>query len=81
MPQDPLRGRVSINAKVCFGKPCIEGTRIPVHMILELLENGYTPQRILADCYPDLTLEDIRAAIHYAVGIIKNEDVLLQETV
>ena len=72
--------RISIDPKTCFGKPCIKGTRIPVYMILELIEAGYTIERILTDCYPQLSREDIQAAVHYAIGIIKNEDVLLQET-
>ena len=75
-----LSERISIIPEICFGKPCIKGTRIPVYMILELIEAGYTAERIIADCYPQLTYEDIQAAVHYAVGIIKNEDILLQET-
>lgn len=74
-----LKERISIDPNVCFGKPCIKGTRIPVYMLLELLEAGYTIERILTDCYPQLTREDIQAAVHYAVGIIKNEDILIQE--
>lgn len=81
MANDVLAERISIDPKICFGKPCIKGTRIPVYMLLELIEAGYSTERILTDCYPQLTPEDIRAAVHYAVGIIKNEDVLLQEAV
>lgn len=81
MPNNSLENRISIDPKICFGKPCIKGTRIPIYMILELIEAGYPIERILTDCYPQLTREDIQAAIHYAVGIIKNEDVLIQETV
>jgi uncharacterized protein (DUF433 family) len=32
--------RISVRAQVCHGKPCIAGTRIMVHQILELLEAG-----------------------------------------
>ena len=81
MANDSFENRISINPNICFGKPCIKGTRIPVYMILELIGAGYTTERILADCYPQLTREDIQAAVHYAVGIIKNEDVLIQEIV
>src|SRR3989339_1471729 len=77
---EKIAGKISIDPSICFGKPHIKGTRIPVYMILELLEAGYTIERILTDCYPQLTREDIQAAIHYAVGIIKNEDILIQET-
>ena len=81
MANDSFENRISINPNICFGKPCIKGTRIPVYMILELIGAGYTTERILADCYPQLTREDIQAAVHYAVGIIKNEDILIQETI
>lgn len=79
MKENSIEERISIDPNICFGKPCIKGTRIPVYMILELIEAGYTIERILTDCYPQLNQEDIQAAIHYAIGIIKNEDVLIQE--
>ena len=56
--------RISIDPNVCFGKPCIKGTRIWVSLILDFLAGGETPEQILAS-YPQLTAEDIRAAIAY----------------
>ena len=67
--------RISIDKDVAFGKPCIKGTRIPVYLILELLEAGYSNERIIKDCYPQLSEDDILAAIHYAAVILKNEEV------
>jgi uncharacterized protein (DUF433 family) len=29
---------ITVNPHVCHGQPCIKGTRILVHLILELLE-------------------------------------------
>lgn len=59
-----LLNRISIDPNVCFGKPCIRGTRIWVSLILDLLANGLTTEKILLE-YPHLTEEDIRAAIAY----------------
>jgi uncharacterized protein (DUF433 family) len=59
-----LLDRVSIDPNVCFGKPCIRGTRIWVSLILDFLANGDTIEDILGE-YPQLTIEDIRAAIAY----------------
>ena len=59
-----LLQRVSINPDVCFGKPCIRGTRIWVSLILDFLASGSSITEIL-DEYPDLVEEDIRAAIAY----------------
>jgi uncharacterized protein (DUF433 family) len=61
---NPLLQRISIDPNVCFGKPCIRGTRIWVSLILDFLANGTTAAEILAE-YPQLTEEDIRAAIAY----------------
>lgn len=59
-----LLNRISINPNVCFGKPCIRGTRMWVSLILDFLANGMTAEEILAE-YPELTREDILAAIAY----------------
>lgn len=62
--------RISINPNVCFGKPCIRGTRIWVSLILDFLASGETPQQIRAN-YPQLTDEDIRAAIAYGAEVAR----------
>ena len=59
-----LLQRISIDPNVCFGKPCIRGTRIWVSLILDFLASGMTPEEIMAE-YPHLTKDDIRAAIAY----------------
>ncbi len=59
-----LLDRVSVDPNVCFGKPCIRGTRIWVSLLLDLLADGMTIEEILKE-YPQLTEEDIRAAIAY----------------
>jgi uncharacterized protein (DUF433 family) len=66
--------RIEVNPKILGGKPVIKGTRIPVYLILELLSAGYDFKRIIK-AYPTLTEEDIKAAVNYAVQIVKNEEV------
>lgn len=65
-----LLDRISIDPNVCFGKPCIKGTRIWVSLILDFLAGGETPEQILAS-YPQLTAEDIRAAIAYGAEVAR----------
>ena len=65
--------RIVVNPKILGGKPVIRGTRIPVYLILELLSAGYNFKRIVR-AYPSLTEEDIKAAVNYAVQIVKNEE-------
>ena len=74
-----LMKRISIDPAICFGKPCIKGTRIPVYMVIELLEQGMTPPDIIKQCYPDITVDDIKACLHYAASVFKNEEVSIQE--
>lgn len=63
--KDTLLERITSDPGICFGKPCIKGTRIWVSLILELLAGGMTHQEILAE-YPQIEEEDIRAALTYA---------------
>ena len=59
-----LLSRISIDPNVCFGKPCIRGTRIWGSLLLDFLASGATTEEILAD-YPNLVREDVLAAIAY----------------
>lgn len=61
---NPLLNRISVDPNVCFGKPCIKGTRIWVSLLLDFLADGMTQEEILEE-YPQLQVEDIRAAIAY----------------
>ena len=55
--------RISVDPQVCGGKPCIRGTRIMVRNILGMIAGGYTIDKIL-QTYPELTHEDVAAALH-----------------
>lgn len=48
------------------GKPCIRGLRITVSDVLDYLASGMSEDEILRD-FPDLTREDIRASLAFAV--------------
>ncbi len=59
--------RVTVDAGVRSGKPCIRGTRITVYDVLEYLAGGMSEDEILSD-FPDLTREDIRACLAFAAA-------------
>jgi len=59
-----LLQRISVDPNVCFGKPVISGTRIWVSLLLDFLASGMSVEEILEE-YPQLSEEDIRAAIAY----------------
>lgn len=61
-----LTERIVVSRDVCHGKPRIVGTRIMVHLILDLLAAGKSVEEILSpDYYPALTPEDVLACIEY----------------
>jgi uncharacterized protein (DUF433 family) len=64
--------RIVSDPKICSGKPCIKGTRIPVHIILDLLAAGENYEGI-KKAYPNITDEDIRACLNYA-SILADEE-------
>jgi len=74
-----MEGRTGIDPAVRFGQPRINGTRIPVYMALELLEQGLRAEEIIQPCSPEWTPEDITACLHYAAALLQNEEVSIQE--
>jgi uncharacterized protein (DUF433 family) len=68
-----LSERIELDPRVCNGKPVIKGTRIPITVILEQLAEGKTWESILSG-YPELTRDDIHAALHYARASIDHTD-------
>ena len=72
--------RISVNPQVHFGKPCITGTRITVHDVLELIRNGVDFATIVRDYYPDITFDDVRACVQYALDVVEMEDIHLDAT-
>jgi uncharacterized protein (DUF433 family) len=68
--------RVEVNPKVLSGKPVIQGTRIPVSLILNLLAQGYEIADVLR-AYPELTDADVRAAMALGAKLADFEEIAL----
>ena len=64
--------RIVSNPNVCSGKACIKGTRIPVHIILDLLAAGESFEGIKR-AYPNVTDDDIKACLNYA-SVLADEE-------
>jgi uncharacterized protein (DUF433 family) len=57
--------RITHDADVMGGKPCIRGMRVTVGTLIGLMASGYSKEDILT-AYPYLEAEDIREALAYA---------------
>lgn len=74
-----LLERITIDAEICHGKPCIRGLRYPVELILELLSSGMTTAEILLD-YEDLEEEDILAVLSFATRLTQVKSIYQVKT-
>lgn len=70
-----MEERIVVNPKIMVGKPIIRGTRIPVDAILKRLADGMSVGEILEE-YPNLTGEDIRAALRYVAEVVAGEEII-----
>lgn len=70
--------RIVANPNILGGKPIIEGTRISVELVLGLLSNGMTIDKII-ESYPILSEESIPAVLDYAARALSN-DIVIEST-
>jgi len=68
--------RIEVNPEVCHGKPVIRGTRVMVRNILGALAGGDSIADILRN-YPELSHEDIEAALRYAIELIDDTQLVI----
>jgi uncharacterized protein (DUF433 family) len=73
MENKKLLERIVLNPKIMAGKPIIQGTRITVDFILNLLAHGASESEIL-DEYNGLSIEDIQACFLFATKSIESTD-------
>ncbi len=63
--------RISLDPKICNGKPVVQGTRITVQTVLEFLAAGDSTEAVIED-YPALTKADVQACLDYASRLMAN---------
>ena len=68
--------RITRNAAVMGGKPCVRGMRVTVGRIVGLVASGHTTAEILA-AYPYLEEKDIQQALAYAAWRVEELEVPL----
>ncbi len=70
-----MKERIVVDSKICSGKPVIHGTRIMVKNILGMIAGGYDADQVLK-AYPELTGQDVKAALEYAAMVVDEEQVV-----
>lgn len=66
---------IVIDAKVRFGKPVIEGTRVPVALVVGKIAGGMTVDDLINEY--DLTKKQVLAALKYAADVVNQEQISL----
>ncbi len=74
-----MNEKIQINPKICHGKPVIRGTCVLISTILGALGAGDSIEKVLED-YPNITEEDIRAALEFGGELSKFEEALYEVT-
>jgi uncharacterized protein (DUF433 family) len=67
------RQQIVVDPDILLGKPVIKGTRISVELILKKLSEGMGVKELL-EAYPNLTTENIFAALSYSADVISREE-------
>ncbi len=68
-----LASRIVADSKIRFGKPVIEGTRVPIDLVLGKLAGGMTYEEVMQEYA--IEKEDILAVLNYASKHLSEEDV------
>jgi uncharacterized protein (DUF433 family) len=65
--------RIVLDENVRFGKPVIQGTRVPVDLVLGKLAGGMTVEAVMKEY--DLVREDVLAVLACAARSVADEQV------
>lgn len=64
--------RITVDPAVRSGKPVIEGTRVPVDVVIGRLAGGMTADEIVEEY--EIGVEDVAAALQYAAHVLASEE-------
>ena len=70
-----LAPRIVVDPAIRFGRPVIQGTRVPVDLVLAKLAAGMAASEIAEDY--ELALADIQAVLAYAARSLAEEEIRL----
>jgi uncharacterized protein (DUF433 family) len=67
--------RITMDANICHGKPCIRDMRWPVEVVLDMMLSGMSFQEILED-HPELEHADLMACLAYAKVLVSGHKII-----
>ena len=65
--------RITIDPEIMVGKPVIEGTRMPVELVLAKLAANPDLGEFFLD-YPELSVDDVKAVLAYASTLVPDKE-------
>ncbi|MCE2894593.1 MAG: DUF433 domain-containing protein [Flammeovirgaceae bacterium] len=71
--------RIAVNPEICFGKPRVKGTRMPVASILAYLAGGMTIEAFLNE-FHWITKEDVLEAMAFASAMMQDTFLPLEKS-
>jgi uncharacterized protein (DUF433 family) len=66
---------IAINPSIMGGKPVIQGTRVTVARVLDLLAQGLSVEDLLKE-FPHISEADVRACLSYAASLADDEEIV-----
>ncbi len=69
--------RITTDADVLGGVPCIRGLRVPVATVVGMVADGMAVEEIVGD-FPYLEPEDVREALRYAAEAVRERELPLR---
>jgi uncharacterized protein (DUF433 family) len=69
--------RITVDEKIRFGKPVIQGTRVPVDLVVGKLAGGMGIEEVMEEY--ELTREEVLAALAYAAHVVAEEHIRIVE--
>ncbi len=68
-----MNRHITIDPRICNGKPVVSGTRIPVTVVLDQLASSGSIENVIHK-YPELSLDQVAAVLQYCHSVIEHTE-------
>ncbi len=67
---EKVDNKITVNKRIYGGAPCVANTRVPVYVILQMVEDGCSHKQILK-AFPSIGKEGLEAALRFSVLVME----------